>query len=1101
MTIKTRMALMTEPPIPVFVASEVHIMMANIRPLGWRKFRLGLALLWIAAALALLLGRLSHASPVMETGAVSLVTGWQYRWGDPVLQGVPVSAWLVGPEADGDVWKAQETFPARAPGRDGEKNLWQRVVLPKTNLESPSLFLLGVDQAMEVYLDSDLIYRFGEFDDKAQSEFSGYPWHVISLPSEYAGKRLSFRIWADHVNIGLIGNVTLGSEGDFFRQMIRSNLNPLLVMVILCFVGIAGIAMFLAKRSNREYLFFGLFGLTSGLYILTRLGIKQVIVSDGAFWNYIELATFYLSVTTFIAMVDTIFVKTKWNILRKCWMTLAAFTVISFAGALAFGGLSFLFMTMAPFQIAVLISIVIVLVVIARRAFAGDREAIAMVVGFAIVVISTALDILVSLGVVFVALQGALVFVPWGTLSLVLCFGYILLGRFLDVYRRVLEHKRNLETLAEQGRLIGGTATFDTLCSQVKTSFDLVTHEPVEADLHFHSAVFIDRDLPEGYYSFGSDGRLNEGAVRALETVRSQEARALVVEDPRTQESLAVVPLRLVPDEKMRKALAKLPEDERRERERTIMDQVAGLLEPMTNNMASAITTIRLEQTFAVLEKRTQEIQTIFANINQGILMVDSELKVLPEYSIYLETLFGKSEIAGHPFLEFAFARSTVTGDLLSQIENCLGGSLGEDVLAWETNSDVLPHEIHLIRGDKELDLEVDWTAIVGGDDVVRRIMVTFRDVTTLKALKAAAEANRLEMEMISEIVSLAAEKFAGFVGSGRRYVDDCISLLRKPGGATPEDLNDIKRFLHTVKGNSRTLKLSFLTSLTHEVESIVIDMVNRGVSHGDLPAEELVAEISKVAARIEDYHRIATDRLGRKDAVNTDLVDAVESAQLLAKQVADAEELTAGMRSQMQTLHRRLVCLSHPTLSGVVRTLSEGLSSLADEMHRSRPSVALDSHMEWVLGTDLAEALQGSMTHMFRNSLDHGFRGVSDGVITLIPSMDGGAPRLEYSDNGRGLDLNRLESIGRNKGLISAESPSDADVAQLVFISGVSTAEKVTDVSGRGVGMDAVRSLMGRVGAKVSLQLCGERNADGFCRFSVIIEFRESDLKEVFVS
>lgn len=1062
----------------------------------WPWMRLGLTVFWLIMALALLLERRVRAAEPSEPARqiYSIVEGWEYRWGDPVPQGQRVEEWLTGPESKSVGWKPMERFPGQIPGRNGERNLWQRVVLPQTPIINPSLFVLGVDQAMEVYLDSTKIYSFGDIDEKGSGRFSGYPWHAIPLPKDYAGHTLSFRIWADHVNIGLVGDVSIGHEGKYLEQMIRKNTNPIIVVVIIAFIGIVCLVMFGAKPGNREYLALGGFSLMVGLYMLTRLPIKEVLYPNGLFWSYVELSTFYFAVTSFVATVDALLVHSLFNILRWCWITFAVAAVVLLLLA-GFGAVS-LFGTLMPFQILTLIGIVILLTAIIRRMIKGDREASIMIAGLVLVIVATGLDILISIGVILSSWQGALAFVPWGVLGLIFCFGYILIGRFLEVYRRVLEHKKNLEMLAEEGRKIGATATFEALCSQVKTSFAVVAGPAIEPSLHFHRRVFVDRNLADGFYSFTNGDEL--AAPRQIEDVRANGNEVLMVEDPRTQEPLAAVPLRLSHDEAQKRALAKLSEEECRAEERRMLERVVTLLEPMTNNMASAITTVRLEKTFGILEKRTQEIRTVFANINQGILMVDETLRILPEYSAHLETLFGTTDVAERDFMEFAFAGATLSRDTLSQIENCLRGSLGEDVLNWETNADVLPKEFHLVRNGAELDYEVDWTAIVGSDDQVRRLMVTFRDVTTLKALKAAAEANRVEMEMISQIVAISPEKFDGFLSTGRRYVSECLSLLNKSGGASSEDLNEIKRYLHTVKGNSRTLKLSYLTTLTHDVESILIELMQQNVSGGALPTARLLEEVGKVGARIEDYGRIANERLGRKEGRNADLMAAIDEAITVSRRAAGEAEVNTNLRQQMQSLYCRLVRLSRPTLQNLVHTLGDAIGNLADELKRPRPRVEVRGESDWVLSIELAEALQGSLTHLFRNSVDHGFRGVRDGVISLTPSGSAAAPCLEYADNGSGLHLERLKAVGRARGVLVEENPSDEQIANLVFVSGISTAEVVTDVSGRGVGMDAVKSLMGRVGATVDLVFIGARTEQGDRPFKLVISIRPQDIKDV---
>lgn len=118
-------------------------------------------------------------------------------------------------------------------------------------------------------------------------------------------------------------------------------------------------------------------------------------------------------------------------------------------------------------------------------------------------------------------------------------------------------------------------------------------------------------------------------------------------------------------------------------------------------------------------------------------------------------------------------------------------------------------------------------------------------------------------------------------------------------------------------------------------------------------------------------------------------------------------------------------------------------------------------------LDRGLIEKISDPLTHLVRNAIDHGLEPPEariaagkppTGTVTLKASQRGGNIVIEVSDDGRGLDRERILARARERGMaIPADAP-DAEVWQLIFEAGFSTAEKVTDVSGRGVGMDVVK-------------------------------------------
>lgn len=137
--------------------------------------------------------------------------------------------------------------------------------------------------------------------------------------------------------------------------------------------------------------------------------------------------------------------------------------------------------------------------------------------------------------------------------------------------------------------------------------------------------------------------------------------------------------------------------------------------------------------------------------------------------------------------------------------------------------------------------------------------------------------------------------------------------------------------------------------------------------------------------------------------------------------------------------------------------------------------------------GTELdktvVEAIKDPLTHIVRNSCDHGIESTEDRVAAGKPAKgrlllrayhEGGQVNIEISDDGGGIDADRVKEKALGKGLLTperAERMSEAELVKLVFMPGFSTAETVTNVSGRGVGMDVVRTNIEKIGGSIDLQ------------------------------
>ena len=130
-------------------------------------------------------------------------------------------------------------------------------------------------------------------------------------------------------------------------------------------------------------------------------------------------------------------------------------------------------------------------------------------------------------------------------------------------------------------------------------------------------------------------------------------------------------------------------------------------------------------------------------------------------------------------------------------------------------------------------------------------------------------------------------------------------------------------------------------------------------------------------------------------------------------------------------------------------------------------------------LDKSVIEKIADPLTHLVRNSLDHGIEmpdvrtaagKEAIGTITLKAAHRGGTIVIEVKDDGRGLDRTKIMAKAVERGIAISENASDAEVWQLIFAPGFSTADKVTDISGRGVGMDVVKRNIQALGGQVDI-------------------------------
>ena len=203
--------------------------------------------------------------------------------------------------------------------------------------------------------------------------------------------------------------------------------------------------------------------------------------------------------------------------------------------------------------------------------------------------------------------------------------------------------------------------------------------------------------------------------------------------------------------------------------------------------------------------------------------------------------------------------------------------------------------------------------------------------------------------------------------------------------------------------------------------------------------------------------------------AQNSKGVDAALHQQL-ASGLADLERNTRDLQEAVMSI--RMI-----PMSLVFNRFPRMLRDLAGKLGKKVELVQVGEATE--LDKGLVEKITDPLTHLVRNSCDHGIELPAErmakgkpetGTITLIASHQGGSIVIEVRDDGRGLNREKLIKKARERGIDAPDTMSDQEVYGLIFAPGFSTAEQVTDVSGRGVGMDVVKKNITALGGTVEI-------------------------------
>ncbi|HEU4577147.1 MAG TPA: AAA family ATPase [Polyangiaceae bacterium] len=479
----------------------------------------------------------------------------------------------------------------------------------------------------------------------------------------------------------------------------------------------------------------------------------------------------------------------------------------------------------------------------------------------------------------------------------------------------------------------------------------------------------------------------------------------------------------------------------------------------------------KVEDRTRELRAKTRTIAAMLDGMQQGVFTLDEQLTVQPEYSRHLEQIVGSQDIAGRSLGEVLFRGAELRADIIATNESALRFSFGSSTAIAHANADHLVKEFTRVGpGGSRQHFELDWGWIVGENAKVDKVLVTARDVTLIRGLQRAAEQHAREAALMTEILDAGLDDFRSFSDAARRSLRDPIARASQPGTLQPDAMRTIFRSVHTLKGHARALGLSHIVAAAHAAE----DACSAPGAAAAGPAGSVFQALSALDALVVEHEAVGEKKLGRlwvgADERFKEAIGAIESA---LSQTSDRPSYPARALAQVKTaLHR----MNAVPLDQVLRETSRVFPSLALELGKSVPRIEWEDDGTLLEG-DWGRLLKDALVHSFRNSIDHGIETPEEraragkspqGKIALRTERDGSFVSIHLSDDGRGLPLEKLRSKTGN-----ANGP-DQDVAEAIFEFGVSTAEQVTQVSGRGVGMDAMRAFFREHGGDVSIAFTG---------------------------
>ena len=458
------------------------------------------------------------------------------------------------------------------------------------------------------------------------------------------------------------------------------------------------------------------------------------------------------------------------------------------------------------------------------------------------------------------------------------------------------------------------------------------------------------------------------------------------------------------------------------------------------------------------ITQRNHAMRALLENVEQGFLNMRPDGALAVERSAMAARLIGKFQ----PNQLLWQALAPIDPSAATWLELGWAG-VREGFLPLELSLDQLPKR--LVVGDRVYRIEYRPSV---ENDVIGDTLVVITDATA-EIARARAEAAERELLRVIEHISNDRSGFAEFVEETDRLLDQLVAAA--DGRASPELL----RNLHTLKGNSGLYGLSSLAERCHQLEdqlAMSSDVDTEGVRALARSWTELKAKLAGVfgANLLRSGADVRPEDL-------TELHDAIARGASLVtiKQLVDSWKL--------ERTRPRLERFADQARSLAVRIGKPGLE------------VAVDDHGIRLDGPKL-RGFWNAFSHVVRNAVDHGIESSErrqaagkpeHGRIEIETRRDGTHVVIELRDDGGGIDWDAVRARARAANLPAA---THEDLVAALFSDGITTKDEVSEVSGRGVGLAALRAAC--AGLQGTIEVLSERGKGSTFRFSFSLWRRE---------
>lgn len=481
-----------------------------------------------------------------------------------------------------------------------------------------------------------------------------------------------------------------------------------------------------------------------------------------------------------------------------------------------------------------------------------------------------------------------------------------------------------------------------------------------------------------------------------------------------------------------------------------------------------AVSAISKAKFLKAIAEEGDKVKNLLDNAGQGFLSFASDLKIEGEHSAECHELFG-AEIEGRLFPELLFADDPSQRDfLISILQDIFADEFGSSSTLFFS---LLPQEV--VIGQNYISIE--YKPIKAGDGGDHKIMVILTDITEKRSLEDQMEEERNRLRMVVSAVTRRNEIIKS-IREYQAFSQQGMFDILNSDLSLEDKVFEIFRVVHTFKGGFSQLDLVHVIKQIHLFESQLAQLRERSDSL-ELDEFKQLCHDTPMWSWMEPDLAILTEALGA-DFLGQEQMLTVEASAISAIGQQMLQTLSPIENQVFQPQLRRLKAKSFKDL---LRDYSDYIERLAEDLDKAVAELDISGD-EVLVNPDEFDDFIHSLVHVFRNIMDHGIEAIEDrmelgkeelGTVRCRVSHQKNQIMLTISDDGHGIDIQSLRKKAVDIGLYQpdeADALDDEQLIELIFAEQVSSKDSVNELSGRGIGLSAVKQALEKLGGSVKV-------------------------------